>query len=283
MLKKLLKKAVASTDVTFGLPEEICNDLATVTNNACNNSNKAVLAVLLTLACKKQESPGQDIRIHQKRMSGGFSGRGLDSKTVTPFLAREKFPSMKGGSGWLTPSLEQTHPYNFQYPGNISPNDLKTSFLRVVDAIQGGRAKPKACILFMLKRLLDWRSENAELEIAKPMGKRISEVVSLVERHWSGDGSGYSKIPTLAMYAVYRCLVREMDRYKNCELLPLLSHTSADEKTNRIGDVDVLDDNGTVFESVEVKHRIPITSSMVEGASEKIMGAGLKTFYIVVR
>ncbi len=72
-----------------------------------------------------------------------------------------------------------------------------------------------------------------------------------------------------------------MARYKNCELLELLSHTSADEKTKRLGDVEVRNHNGSLFEAVEIKHKIRITNTIVNELKEKIAGAGIKTFYIL--
>ncbi len=52
-------------------------------------SNRGVLAVLITLLARKLRTPEQDIRPHQAQLEGGFSGRGLDERVVTPFL-REK-------------------------------------------------------------------------------------------------------------------------------------------------------------------------------------------------
>lgn len=89
--------------------------------------SKAILAVLTTLLLKKLMDSSQDIRLHQSGMSGGFSGRGLDSRVVTPFLKEESFPHMQSGSGWLTRSLEQARPYDLHYPGNMKPAAVNLS------------------------------------------------------------------------------------------------------------------------------------------------------------
>ena len=60
---------------------------------------KAILAILTTLLLKKLVNPDQDIRLHQSGMSGGFRGRGLDSRIVAPFLKEKSFPHMQSGSG----------------------------------------------------------------------------------------------------------------------------------------------------------------------------------------
>lgn len=93
--------------------------------------SRAVLAVLTTLLLKKLVNLDQDIRLHQSVISGGFSGRGLDSRVVTPFLREKCFPYMQSDSGWLTRSLEQSHPYNLHYPGNMKPAAVNLS----VDAV----------------------------------------------------------------------------------------------------------------------------------------------------
>ena len=49
---------------------------------------RGVLTVLITSLVKKITDPSQDIRLHQSKMQGGYSGRTFDSKYITPFLKR---------------------------------------------------------------------------------------------------------------------------------------------------------------------------------------------------
>lgn len=89
-------------------------------------SQKAVIAVLITSLVKKIETPNQDVRYHKKELINGYSGRSFDTAHVTPFIA-EKFQrfAMKGGSGWLTRSLEQAHPFTLNFPGQDLRNFIK--------------------------------------------------------------------------------------------------------------------------------------------------------------
>ncbi|MYJ86315.1 MAG: hypothetical protein F4044_01200 [Rhodobacteraceae bacterium] len=254
--------------------------LSTIIKNACNGKNRAVLAVVMTLLLKKILSPEQDIRLHQAGMQNGFSGRVLDSVNVTPFLRDENFPYMQSGSGWLTRSLEQAHPYNLDYPGRITPKDLKQAFLEIIYSVEEG-INAEECLKYLLNQLVMWREENASLSLAKPTGKRIEDIVNLVRDHWQCDLTGAAKLPVLAIYAVYKCLVSEVARYRNYQLLELLSHTSADSRTDRIADIDVVGENLKKIESVEVKHNLAITCSLVEQLKEKIAGSGLRTFYVL--
>jgi DNA (cytosine-5)-methyltransferase 1 len=64
-------------------------------------SQKGVYTVLVTLLTHKIISPQQDIRLHQKNMPNGFSGRTIDTKYITPTLRELALPCM-AESGWLT-------------------------------------------------------------------------------------------------------------------------------------------------------------------------------------
>ncbi len=256
------------------------SNLSIIVDNACKGNSRSVLAVVITLILKKILSPKQDIRLHQKNMNQGFSGRGLDQRAVTPFLRENKFPYMQAGSGWLTRSLEQNHPYTYDYPGVITPPDLKEAFLKVVNLVEEQKISAKVCLAYILHELLVWRERNASITLSKPTGRRIEDIVSCVQKHWQCDISGTARLPVLAVYAVYQCLISEVFKYKDCQLLELLSHTSADSKTERIGDIDIKSGDSTI-ESVEIKHNIAITAELIEQLREKIAGAGLKTFYIL--
>ncbi|MCD7740063.1 MAG: hypothetical protein LUH11_01785, partial [Candidatus Gastranaerophilales bacterium] len=96
---------------------------------------KGVFTVLITLAIHKILYPKQDIRLHQEKMKGGFSGRTIDTKYITPTLKELCLPSM-AESGWLTRSLEQPFPYTLDYKGNIRDVEVKEAFLNLVDFIQ---------------------------------------------------------------------------------------------------------------------------------------------------
>ena len=213
-------------------------------------------------------------------MEGGFAGRSLDERAVIPFLMKENFPHMKSGSGWLTRSLEQAHLYDEHYPGKIRPIELKKAFLALVAEVEGG-TDAKACLLYLLQKLSDYRERNASVVLAKPIGKRIAEIVGLVEQHWASPDSGGAKLPVLATYAAYKCLLAEVKKYERSQLMELLSHTSADTRTNRLGDVEVQDASGKTVEVVDVKHNIPITASLIESLREKIAGSGIETYYIL--
>ena len=244
-------------------------------------ANKGLLAVLITLITHKIHTPSQDIRYHQAQLKGGFAGRGIDSAYVTPFMKDHEFPAM-ADSGWLTRSLEQPHPYTRDYPGKIKPESMKTAFLDVVDAVETGREQPSKALEYIFSLLIK-RRDASKVDLAKPHKLSISSIISLLEKHFTKKYpcSGAARLPVLAIYAIYQCLIKDVARFSGKELCPLESHTSADSRSGRIGDVEVLDADGTPFEGVEVKHEIQITRQLVLDAYEKFKQYQTERYYLL--
>ena len=107
-----------------------------------SEDRKAAMSVFITSLVYKILHPEQDIRNHQDSIKGGYSGRTFDQKNVTPFMKQCKFPAM-AESGWLTRSFEQKMPFLKGYTGAITPPELKTSFLFLIDKIQHGADSTK--------------------------------------------------------------------------------------------------------------------------------------------
>src|SRR3989304_8358214 len=211
-----------------------------------SESAKAVLTVIITSTVYKILNPEQDIRNHQNSIDNGYSGRTFDSEYITPFLKSINFPAM-AESGWLTRSLEQKVPYDKNYPGAISPAALKKAFLQIIDVIQNGNYQEK--ILSYIFQGLIIRRNRQEIDLAKPVNLPINMIIHLLDRHFSSKYSseGASRLPVLAIYAIYECLMKEVKRFYGKALLPIESHTSADVRSGRIGDIDIIDENRKPF------------------------------------
>lgn len=247
---------------------------------AHQESNRGVLAVLITLLLKKRHTPTQDIRLHQDRMEGGFSGRGLDNRVVTPFLRSQSFPHM-AESGWLTRTLEQPLPYDMNYPGNIRPAAVKAAFLHLIDGAQNQGLSVETVLTALFIGLIEYRDRNTNLVLSRPVNLSVAQIVDRVSRHYSSPYSGASRLPALAIYAVLCLLARELARYQGCTLLPMESHTTADRRADLIGDVHILDANNTLFEGYEIKHNIPITSGLIQTSFEKLRATPVRRFYLL--
>ena len=241
---------------------------------------KAVLTVLITSLVYKSLHPDQDIRKHQVSILGGYSGRTFDTKNITPFMKAHKFPSMSE-SGWLTRALEQKVPYDKNYHGAITPKELKPVFLLILDNIETG-ADCKKYLSFVLQGLIIKRNKQV-IDLAKPTTLSIGAILDLLDKHFNGSykAEGASRLPVIAIYAAYECLIQEAKRFDKKKLLPIESHTSSDRSSGRVGDIDIIDEKKRVFEAVEVKHGISITLQIVQDAFEKFQTTPIDRYYIL--
>lgn len=245
-----------------------------------SESSKGVITVILTSLVYKILNPEQDIRNHQTSIPNGYSGRTFDSKYITPFLKSVKFPSM-AESGWLTRSLEQKTPYDQNYSGAIKPDSLKIAFLKVIDFIQKG-VDLENILSFLFQGLIIQRNKQ-QIDLAKPHNLPIERIIKILVKHFNGKYSseGASRLPVLALYAAYQSLVVEAKRFDGKILLPMESHTSADSRSGRIGDIDIVDEKGKAFEAVEVKHGIPISVQLIKDAFEKFSTTQVNRYYLL--
>ena len=293
ILEDAYRLAESSDDTHSDLSATQKNWITTITEKA--ESQKAVLAVLITSLTKKIETPTQDIRYHKKELQDGYSGRGFDTRHVTPFI-RDKFQrfAMKGGSGWLTRSLEQAHPYTLEYPGKILDKAMKEAFLQILNDIEENRADPKKYLQAIFSSLINSMAKSqVNLSLFEEANEHatgtqesgtitIDNIVNLLKYHFSYDYrvAGASRLPVLAVYSAYEMLMM-LARYERKTLLPLKSHTTSDVKSGGIGDIEVLDENEKFFEGVEIKHNIPISQSLVRDAYQKFADTSVCRYYLL--
>lgn len=241
---------------------------------------KGVLTVVITSVVYKALNPTQDVRNHQTSIANGYSGRTFDSQYITPFMKDKRFPAM-AESGWLTRSLEQKVPYDFNYTGAINPNELKVAFLSVLDELQNG-VDATSYLDYLFQGLILKRNAQ-QIDLAKPTALTIHQILNLLELHFNAQyqAEGASRLPVLAIYAAYQALLPELKRFENMQLLPLESHTSSDTRSGRIGDIQINDGKRREFEAVEVKHGILVNLDMIKTAYKKFSTTPVDRYYIL--
>ena len=281
-LEKLYDESLAlvgsGNQIKSDLPKPIKDSLETIINYS--EKRKGVITVLFTSMIYKSLFPEQDVRKHQSQMDGGYSGRTFDTKYITPFLQSKNFPA-PSETGWLTRSLETNSPYFIDYKPNITPKILKSAFLQILDEVNNDKLAKNSAI-FLIQGLIVQRN-NQQIDLAKPADLPISIIIKLLKAHFDSDyaSEGASRLPVLALYAVYQCLTNEAKRFEGKKLLSIESHTSADSRSGRIGDVDIVDENGREFEAVEVKFGIPITAQLIRVSFEKFKTTQVKRYYLL--
>ena len=247
------------------------------------NTQKGVFTVLVTLITHKIIDPNQDIRKHQTSMEGGFSGRSVDFSFITPTLKELGLPSM-AESGWLTRSLEQPYPYNLDYNGKISNKVVKEAFLNVLDFVEKNPKTAKNVLRLLLFEAI--QSKNDAVVVIMPLENpeklTIDNIIKSLDEHFRTkyQTHGGSKLPVLAFYAIYKSLIKEIGRYKNCTLANMGSHTASDRTSKSAGDIEIFK-NKNLFEAIEVKLDKAIDATMVRIAIEKIARYNPDRYYIL--
>ena len=246
LLESIYEEAIAFSngDDEFNLSEKESALLDEIIKNS--ERSKGVLTVFITSLAYKIENPDQDIRMHQAQIPGGYGARTYDTQNITPFMKDKKFPAMSE-SGWLTRSLEQPFAYTLDYQGKITPKVLKTAFLKLLDFVQT-KDVAQEYLLYVLTGLI-LKRDSQLIRLARPNSLPISTIISHLERHFneSYTTAGASRLPSLAIYAAYECLIDELKRFEGKTLMDIVSHTSADSQSGRIGDIDIIDEEGKPF------------------------------------
>lgn len=105
-------------------------------------------------------------------------------------------------------------------------------------------------------------------------------MILVIEHHQNAQGQGRSRLPVLAIQAIYQSLVVE-SRYQNTTLRNPPNRHTANDKEGWIGDIQIDRLDGNPFEGVEVKSGIKITSDMVRALPEKFAGQTVERYYIL--
>ncbi len=243
---------------------------------------KGVVAVLITLFVQKIFNPKQDIRYHQAQLPNGFSGRSIDTEHITPFIKLVKFPAM-AESGWMTHSLAEAYPYDLDYQGKIRPKELRSAFLELIDYVENNPQSAREVLIFLFKQLIMIREQVTSIELAKPQNFSIAKILEVLQKHFTQKytSHGASRLPVLAVYGAYQCMMGEVARFSDKKLCALAHHSAADLQSGSIGDIDVNYSDSTAFEGVEIKHGRIITPQLVLDAYEKFKAYKTQRYYLL--
>ena len=281
-----VEEACATSDILpkWSLSERLKNALDGVHDNA--QAASAVFTNIVTCLAIKSAMPNADMRYHQTQIQtgtdrpAGVNFRGISETVVYPWLSRNRFEGAR--SGWQTRTLERPKPYTLDYDENIA--HVKTEFLAVFDEIEeGGQSAAEALRYLTYKQVV--RREEVRITLSIPKTQDIVRIVELFRGHFfkSYKGAkGASRLPVLALHAIYGVMAPQLRRYEGTTVQPLKEHSAADSQTGSIGDIEVRrDKSGEVFEAVEVKHSLPITEAVATDVQRKVMDKMVARYYIL--
>lgn len=247
-------------------------DALTVMSNSSSTASTAFTNVVTSLAIKSAH-PELDIRYHQVQIGAPFNFRTISEKVVYPWLISNRFEGAK--SGWQTRTFERPKPFMMDYDENID-GGVKEPFLTCYDEAQAQGEDALEALTFIAHMQLQLR-ERKKTDLAAVSRdysalNDIAHIVNMFDKHFSYKYGvkGASRLPVLAVYAVYSVMAAEMGRYDGKTLLPLKSHSAADQRTGALGDIEVAQDDNRIFEALEIKHAIAITEHLINECALKI-------------
>lgn len=247
------------------------------------DQNKYLFSILATCLVEKLVNPEQDIRLHQADMPGGYSNRSKDQVHITPFLKQHGLTYCAASGMESGRNFERPFPLTLDFGGKPRGEGNREAFLGILHAIEAEGVNPRPCLDLLLA--LDIKSlEIPDYDYPKPEGLTVQEITAAIVRHHDlAKGQGKSRLPVLAVQAVYQCLVTELARYTavDAELRDPPNRHTANDKKGFIGDVQVDLPDGTPFEGVEVKSGKKIDRAMVGDLPGKFKGIPVNRYYVL--
>lgn len=287
-----LDEALASAEVLFaagGMPDAALSDRLQSSLDGLHARAQAASAAftnIVTCLSIKAARPDADIRYHQTQIQkdtdrpAGVNFRGISEDIVYPWLSRHRFEGAK--SGWQTRTLERPKPYLLTYDENIA--HVKTEFLAVFDEVEEHGQSAICALTYLIWKQVQ-RREEVRITLAIPKTQDIKTIVELFRLHFFHSyrgAKGASRLPVLALHAVYSVMVPQLRRYAGKTVKPLHEHSAADSQTGSIGDIEISDDATLeIFEAVEVKHEITITEAIAADVQLKVMDKAISRYYIL--
>jgi DNA (cytosine-5)-methyltransferase 1 len=214
-------------------------------------------------------------------MQGGYSNRGTDQRYVTPFLKNHGLTACAASGAESGRNFERPIPYTLDFPGFPKGQGNKEAFLHLIHAVQEEKHDP--FIIIVLLFALDLRSRTkVKYDYPEPKGLTIQIIVDALTNHFEkSHGHNRSRLPVLAIYAVYLSLVKELERFKGKVLAPLEFHTTADMRSKKIGDIQVNRQDGIAFEGVEIKADLSFEERHISSLLEKFLGRPVDRYYLL--
>ncbi|POD14228.1 hypothetical protein [Pseudomonas syringae group genomosp. 3] len=242
----------------------------------------AARGIAITLGAYKAIEPTQDIRLHKSDHNGGFSARSIDNTGTIPFLQTNSL-YYNVETHWLSQTFSFAGPYMADLVLKTQPKVAGPLMLSVVNSIQNS-AHPvehaKAVLQIIFSALIDARNKG-KVPLEKPQNLSIDQTIALLNSHFLvGYEKNNPRLPQVAIYAIYECIMPTMDRYKNLTLGPLERMKAANRKSGSVGDVDV-NKGAEPFEAVEIKFKIGISREHIAEAIQKIKSVSVQRYLIL--
>ena len=235
----------------------------------------------LTLLGVKHLNPAQDIRAHKAEHPGGFAARSLDTRATVLFLIDKSLPRSVE-THWLTQTLSFADRLTLDLKLTTRPKQAGPLLIKVVNVANGDETGQLARGLLglIVYALIEIRNKD-RVALTRPRSLPVVVVDALLRQHMSRTyKSGAPRLPQIAVYAIYACLIGNISRFEGHKLEPLERMKSADRKSGTVGDV-VVSREGEPVEAVEIKYGQDIQSIHVLEAIEKVRALTVSRYYLL--
>lgn len=256
--------SIAFQHASEGLDQSLIDDvgIANSIEYICRNvQNRAGTRLLMALLLAKIHRPEVDIRKPYTEIGDddAYSGRTYDESYVSTFINQHDLPC-NPTTAFLTPALRNR---NIVLTPDVNlvgqPPKLYQTVLQLLNHVYMGRVSPDDLLAETVRHLLIVRNERQQQITSLRAALKTSEepvplsseaIVSLIQQHLASPRS--SRLPVLVVAAAYQCASDHLRE----RVLPLESHTSADEQTGALGDVQItLIGDDAVATAYEMKTR----------------------------
>ena len=256
------------------------NDIALKTLQLAR-AKHAFRGAALTLLIIKSLNPNQDIRAHKSEYEGGISARTYDTRATIPFLIDKSLPRSVE-THWLTQTLSFAGPL---IDGSVLKTQPKAVGPLFIEVINGANADMTGLLARQLATLIMYaliEIRNKErVVLTRPKSLPIVTVETLLRSHMAQPyKTGAPRLPQIAIYAIYRCLMDKIDRFEGQELEALARMKSADRKAGTVGDI-VVKSGSKPVEAVEIKFNQAITMIHVLEAIDKVRAESVSRYYLL--
>ncbi|WP_456111827.1 hypothetical protein [Roseburia inulinivorans] len=245
------------------------------------NTKHACRGAAITLAIYKILHPEQDIRSHKAEYDNGFSARGVDHNVTVPFLIQKGLP-YNVDTHWLSQTLSYSQPYTPDVILKTVPKKAGSDFIITANLIQDADSteRVKKITTLILEKMIEERNKG-NIPLTKPKNLSIDQIMEILHKQFSASyEKNAPRLPQIAVYAIYKCLMNDVDRYSGFELKPLERMKTANRKSGTVGDIDLWE-NGRPIEAVEIKYEIAVGISHVSEAIQKVQTESVERYFIL--
>jgi hypothetical protein len=282
----IIQKALDADSIDYSCLSQkngsICikDELDVITTNI--TKSWAPLKATIVSIVAKLRYPDWDTRNHQTQIGGKYSLRTIDSCNVANYLFKKGLYSTATEFA-LTRSFEKAEAYTKSYTGNISPKVCKSAFLNIVEVINTtATTELLNAMLTYLIQFLKVRNEkndklkNSTIETSKELN--LLDVSNVLEQI-NTLGSGISVVPVIVVHTLLSIIQPHL--WSKLTIKNLKEHTAPDNHSKSYGDVEGLTDTLIPMIAIEVKHKIPISESIVSTFDKKTNETNIPLKFII--